>query len=201
MAERASVQAYVVETNEWGKRVFGSASDLTYKKIVGLQYPEKKLWIPDGESQATEAEELKIDMTPELRDRLLGFFAHYLADSNCHRFANFMSTGEITPDTPHGEIVEAGEKVETLDMGQHGVMGYFTGKQAELHADHSISGLGHETDQALQVTRYQGDLGMARIADLVRVWKPISVSADNPMPYEYGIYALPETAPDDSFTD
>ena len=203
MAERETVLAYAVDSNEWGTRVFGSAADLTYKRIIGLQYPDRKLWTPYGELQATEAQELKIDVNIELRDRLLGFFANYLNSSGCHGFANFMSTGEFKYETPHRAIVEDGSQVETLGMGQHGVMGYFVDRQwqTQTYAKHSISGLGHDTDQALQVTQFAGHLGLAAIPDLEKVWEPVSIIADSPLPYAYGLYAIPETASEDSFTE
>lgn len=203
MAEIESVLAYVVDSKDWGTRVYGPAENLTYKKIVGLQYPDRKLWTPNGGSQATDPEELKIEMTSELRDRLLGYFVNYLAGSGCHGFANFMSTGEFNYKTPHIAIVENGSQVETLDMGQHGVMGYFVDRQAQTQtqAKHSISGLGHDTDQALQVTQFAGHLGLAAIPDLEQVWKPVSMIAGSPLPYAYGLYANPETASEDGFTD
>jgi hypothetical protein len=114
---------------------------------------------------------------PELMaERLTSFFDRFLVDPNpddwvnCHRFAVWMTTGEMPEDSGNSHdgmgkdhpamirIAEHGVKVENpLATGQHGIMAS-TGDYGTKFPEHSVVGLetGVEGLKCIQITDIDG---------------------------------------------
>jgi len=175
----------------------GTELDEPYRQVVGIESAQGVLWTSPDAARGIqqyipeEAEQYSLPVTPETRDRILGMWAsHYMVDPqdriNCHRWAQTIEGG-VGITAPPKHIVERGVLVDRLALGQHGVIGYKTA-DGVIRADHSVSGLGEESDAALQALSVDGPVGIVGLDQIKRHY-------DKGSPHKYGLYVLPAEAP------
>lgn len=131
----------------------------------------------------------ELEVPDNFKQRLISFFERFLADRarterryetnnglnspnpvtgygyNCHRFAFWMrGVGEvqdIVVPGPLEHIIEEGIVVENpLALGQHAVVGVRVAMTGKGYADHSLIGLGEDTNDCLQVSGARGYMGI-----------------------------------------
>ena len=159
----------------------GTELDEPYRQVVGIESAQGVLWTSLDAARGIqqyipeEAEQYSLPVTPETRDRI-----------NCHRWAQTIEGG-VGITAPPKHIVERGVLVDRLALGQHGVIGYKTA-DGVIRADHSVSGLGEESDAALQALSVDGPVGIVGLDQIKRHY-------DKGSPHKYGLYVLPAEAP------
>lgn len=193
----------------------GTPEQTPYDRIVGIEVPssDEVLWTPDKidhdfnsgfNPDETEREEL--ELTDDLANRLIGFFTKYLTDKNgerstdysCHRFAFNIRGGE-PPCSDEGlfsaaSIIEHGEIAKTpLGLGTHAVYGAAASPESgRLMAKplHSVIGLGEASERCLQVSDYQGHLGLRTYRNIVDYYANKEINRTGRMTQEFDFYAL-----------
>ena len=184
-----------VESNYAGP--FSPATDEPYQRVLGLSIgngmPEN-LWTPSGSGAdlldytQSDTEERTIEIPSIIAGRLGSFFNRFYVEApqyqlqspesqlaefyetNCHRFSYWMkgtpaAEGPGIPAAPD-HIVSEGLRVKPpFKLGRHAVLG----RHAAIH---SVTGLGEDTDECLQVLASSGPMGIGRYDAILADYDP-----------------------------
>ena len=177
----------------------------TFDQIIGIQTDSgERLWssyISPGDTTSPpkpiDAEEAVLPLNEHQAVKLLQFFKDWFMRDrpatfqiNCHWFARWMTdnhTGKVN-EAPEMDLLRDGVTVETLAIGQAGILGFrMNGISVAMH---SLVGLGIENSQCLQVMAADGYLATADY-DTVRDYNAgvIGTNAEFAERTGYGLYA------------
>lgn len=161
-------------------------TDVPYQRVLGVSIGEGmpiSYWTPSGtggdrlEYTQSDTEELRYFTTETMADRLGAFFNRFYVEgpkrdpdeatnqlseyyeTNCHRFAYWMkgvlmAEADDVPMAPDHIVGEGIAARPPFPMGYHAVIGRHA-------AVHSVSGMGMDTEQCMQVLATSGPLGVS----------------------------------------
>jgi hypothetical protein len=174
-------------------------------RVVGIDTGTEVLWSPKNLPGRTDLnyarkriEEVAVASDGLFHERLVGFFATYLAkesgghkkEYNCHLFGRWMigeslATPENGTDGPE-EVINVGIRTAIVEWGQRGVIGGLWRKKPD--PAHSVIGLGG--DSAIHVEGWQGPLRITSPQEAVN--KYVSPYHQRDPGYKGGIYISAE---------
>jgi hypothetical protein len=180
---------------------------LPLQRIIGVSGPDGDLWadMPDtlgkGWYDPTQAKETAIALEDGMRHRLPELFEKHFVPPlteqpsyNCHSFALALRgiSLSITDATDlAGNLIQHQPRpTDVLNVGQLGIIG---GKPTAYHrrkAEHSVIGLGRNSELCLSVLGDFGILAIAHCQDMLEEYRPGYAVSPEDADMEFELFAI-----------